>query len=164
MHTVETTGTTHEHEDDDPPRPGVVLGRTRNKCAVWGAEMAPTPVGFPYCAVTDARQIRNLCNCASHRRRHHQTDRPSCVSRRVRVESARARPLKRSGSRMRPAAREAQTVRSRASTVAKECQWQCAPLQHKHKITARESAPSIKRAIRPNNYAKIRDTCLTWAA
>ena len=53
MHAAETTLTTHDHEDDDPPRPGVILGRTRSECAVWGANLAPTPVGLPSSAVVD---------------------------------------------------------------------------------------------------------------
>ena len=53
MHAAETTRTTHDHEDDDPPRPGVILGRTRSECAVWGANLAPTPVGLPSSAVVD---------------------------------------------------------------------------------------------------------------
>lgn len=120
VHAAEATQTAHELQDDDPPRPGVNLGRTPGECAVWGAEMAPAPVGLPSGAVVDAlesmmRQSRDPMRCA-----HYTCRTPSQRSQHARIKRARARPLSLTGSRTSTASRQSAATQSRAFALARE--------------------------------------------
>eukprot|EP00966_Prymnesium_polylepis_P004631 106124-Prymnesium_polylepis.1 len=65
---------------------------------------------------------------ASHRNHRHQNKAPPCDSRRERIGRARSRRIKPSGSKTRPATREAQTAQSRGSAVGRQCECQRALL------------------------------------
>eukprot|EP00966_Prymnesium_polylepis_P162655 3759182-Prymnesium_polylepis.2 len=58
-HAAGTTQTTRQHEDDDPPRPGVSPGPIPSESAVRRAGMARPPVGHTSGAVVDALEHTN---------------------------------------------------------------------------------------------------------
>ena len=157
-----------EREDDDPPRPGVNLGRTPSEYAVWGADMAPAPVGLPsgcqrrcatkhdiakhaFCTrpvATIAIECLNHCHlCKTN------ASKPPRVAFSSRMSGARVLP----GGRLLHCKLAPLYWQVRASVRARKRGFQ-------HRVNAWQSSPCTPASIGPHNYAKIRATYDTRAA
>ena len=99
-----------QREHDSPPCSGVNPGPSRSETVARHAEKARPPAGRPHRANAAAPESTTATNRDPACRSHLKPGTPPCTSGRARITSARARPLKPSGSCTSPATREAETV------------------------------------------------------
>ena len=99
-----------QRENDQPPYSGVNPGPSRSETVARHAEKARPPAGRPHRANAAAPESTTATNRDPACRSHLKPGTPPCTSGRARITSARARPLKPSGSCTSPATREAETV------------------------------------------------------